>query len=435
MLLTVDSFSRRHFFRKLPNTVDYLRSLKNSSFEVYDFKLHNIVGDDSANNMIPILGNTTEPLGHDEYDGDRLGAGALWKIFKRAGYMTLVGFETCSGRFVQQLGQSPRLDHLIYSFYCASRQFLKVSQSKYRKLEQRCVGEHMSHYYMLNYTQAFSQLYPDTNQWIYVHTDAAHEATGLHAVTLDADLVPFLRHYVEVQAQTHDITIFLHADHGMRYGQWTTKPEGSQEHKLPALFVIASKKVLDKYPHARQALHHNSLTLTSKKDLRASMLSLLHLPYKNMYYDRSLDPYSSQFVDFFQDFADRGRTCEAAGVPLPYCSCFALETIEYFTPPLTELLQYLAEEAVLHMNLLVEVPRGLCQKLRLAKVTNALGSHFSDYAEQLKLQFTVEENSKAMFEAVFVVGTQLDLLQGQFEGATVPVMYNGVKTTARVRFT
>ena len=54
MLLTIDSYSRRHFFRKLPNTVKFLNNL-NSSFAAFDFKLHNEFGGSSVENMVPIF--------------------------------------------------------------------------------------------------------------------------------------------------------------------------------------------------------------------------------------------------------------------------------------------------------------------------------------------------------------------------------------------
>ena len=55
-ILTIDSFSRPHFFRKLPNTVKYLNNLnKNPDFSIFDMKLHNILGATSVDNTIPIF--------------------------------------------------------------------------------------------------------------------------------------------------------------------------------------------------------------------------------------------------------------------------------------------------------------------------------------------------------------------------------------------
>jgi Protein of unknown function (DUF229) len=54
IMLTIDSYSRRHFFRKLPKTLKYLNSL-NSSYAVFDFKLHNEFAGSSTENMVPIF--------------------------------------------------------------------------------------------------------------------------------------------------------------------------------------------------------------------------------------------------------------------------------------------------------------------------------------------------------------------------------------------
>ena len=51
--LTLDSYSRRHFFRKLPDTVRYLNELNaGMDYRVFDFKMHNIRGSDSIHNQI-----------------------------------------------------------------------------------------------------------------------------------------------------------------------------------------------------------------------------------------------------------------------------------------------------------------------------------------------------------------------------------------------
>ena len=59
--ITIDSFSRRHFFRKLPKTVEFFNNLKatHPDIAVYDFKLHSIFGLNSIENQFPVLGLRT----------------------------------------------------------------------------------------------------------------------------------------------------------------------------------------------------------------------------------------------------------------------------------------------------------------------------------------------------------------------------------------
>ena len=54
ILLTIDSYSRRHFFRKMPKTVEFLNNM-NPSFAVFDFKIHNVLGASSTDNMVPVF--------------------------------------------------------------------------------------------------------------------------------------------------------------------------------------------------------------------------------------------------------------------------------------------------------------------------------------------------------------------------------------------
>jgi hypothetical protein len=56
-MVGIDSFSRRHFYRKLPTTVNYLNKLrKNENYTVFDFKIHNVMGTDTAENLSNLFG-------------------------------------------------------------------------------------------------------------------------------------------------------------------------------------------------------------------------------------------------------------------------------------------------------------------------------------------------------------------------------------------
>ena len=138
----------------------------------------------------------------------------------------------------------------------------------------------MSHWYLLNYTQKMSGLYRDVNQFIYIHTSAAHEESGQHAATLDNDLSQFIVDYIAEFEKTHDIVIFLQADHGMRYGNWFKETEAFQEMKLPAFFLIAPTPLLDKIPNSYATLWHNQDRLNSKLDMRESILYLVEFLFK-----------------------------------------------------------------------------------------------------------------------------------------------------------
>jgi hypothetical protein len=55
-LFVIDSYSRKHFFRKMPKSVEYLNNLNaGSQYEVFDFLIHNVYGGNSVANQVPIL--------------------------------------------------------------------------------------------------------------------------------------------------------------------------------------------------------------------------------------------------------------------------------------------------------------------------------------------------------------------------------------------
>ena len=78
----------------------------------------------------------------------------------------------------------------------------------------------MSHVYTLELLKSITEQYSGANQLIYTHINTAHEQTGQHAATLDADLAEFLEYYITTHSDQYEIVIFLHGDHGMRYGSW-----------------------------------------------------------------------------------------------------------------------------------------------------------------------------------------------------------------------
>ena len=184
ILLTLDSFSRRHFYRKLPKTVSLLSEVnRENNFTIFDYKLHNVADMGSAGNMLQIFANSSYFLGlPDEVIDERL-YGRLWMLMKAAGFVTMFGFEDCDHHFVGAFGRKLEVDHLVRTFYCGVRKYtgLNTAQSA---TEQRCIGREMSHTYLLNYTRKWMQMYAGLNQFIYLHVDTGHEYTGQHAACL-----------------------------------------------------------------------------------------------------------------------------------------------------------------------------------------------------------------------------------------------------------
>ena len=445
ILLTIDSFSRKHFYRKLNETVELLNAVKREGkYSVFDFKLNNVMGGNSMDNMGPIFGNfTLKPLDDPPYE-DRLGPSSLWNIFRENGYATMLGFENCDFRFPASLGRILSVDHIVRNFYCAYSKLFKRTMEK-DQTEQRCIGSRMSHYYVLNYTLAFMKAYQGVNQFISLHIDTAHEATGQHAVTLDPDLNEFLRAYLTWgEERGQNVVIFLQGDHGMRYGRWFRDFEASQEQKLPAFFLLAPKALLQQIPGAEEHLWTNTFRLTSKIDLRAALLSLSQLPY-GVNYPVHEDVYLNNAIDLFREDSPANRTCEDASIPPWYCSCMLFEPIDMsaVTPAsdnLNSLVYEVTNQALRIINrgtrTSPSLPDGLlCEKLELDTIGKANGLNLGPSLELLKVEFYVKQHKSVKFEILAVVGAELfaDLLQldrDRYE--LTPAIYNGYQVKLRI---
>lgn len=313
LFISADSFSRRHFYRKLKNTVRYFNQLED--FMVFDFKMHNIIGTDTADNQIFVFGN----LNHNSQgrESDTLGDSALWNIMSDKNFITLWGTDGCSSNVPKVLGNRPEVDHIIATFFCATQHYSKYTANKYHKFEQRCLGPKMSHSYLMNYTQEFVNQYSKANLWIYNHFTAGHETSGQHSQTLDSDLEVYLRWFIDTHSASSELIIFVNGDHGMRYGEHMTKTKSIQEYRLPASFIIAKKSLLLEL-NAVENLSHNSWRLNSKPDLRESMIFLALWQNGEKYFKDS-----EKAVNLFAEKIDDRRSCDEAGI-LPWYCCYVV---------------------------------------------------------------------------------------------------------------
>lgn len=439
LILVVDSFSRKHFFRKLPKTVKLLNTLKTGdSYHIVDFYIHNIVGTNSVGNQAPLLGRNIQEEYVGDLNKDFAGKWALWNLFKEKGFVTLFGLESCDNSFPRKLGRMPNIDYVSSPFYCAAYRLTNYKASKTNNM-QRCIGPAMSHFYLFNYTLAFTDLYPDVHKWIYVHVDAAHESTGQHAETLDEDLVDFLQAFLRRNPHT---VVFLEGDHGMRYGDWMKSVEAFQENRLPPLFLITPASLIREIAVAEETLKQNSLRLNSKYDMRRTLIYLAGVPYAREEPEDELFPAVNLYTQRVQD----NRTCQEAGIPPWHCSCLVLvpipESVTRGLDPvqgeLTALLRFIVEDAVAYFNSLVYISHGLgkgqvCRKLSARGVDRAYGLQLDSMMEEIKVEFSINELASARFEVLYLLSSGVDFLSLTEDGFPVnSLLYNGYRKRTRM---
>ena len=336
LMISVDSMSRKHFYRRLPKTHKFLQSLNPESFKVHDFKLYNIIGDNSIPNIyatltgnIPFYHSSSTEEKNAQEEKDLIKEDAIWTDLHKTGWATLFGAEFCDNYFSHVIGRKPEVDHLLSKFWCAAE---KLSGFNDKLEDQRCIGNKNSHFYMLNYTLQYVKNYQGINKWGHIMILPAHEDSGTVISTLDQDLVDFLSKVLETKDK---IIIMLQGDHGIRYGNWRKTLEGSQEHKLPMLFTIISTDLLKEIPNSFDILDHNSQRLVTKLDIHQTLRHISYLPYfKNFarysyYYNLWRAGLYNSHSLLLEKISDE-RTCDDAVIDKLWCSCNEFKKVDYY---------------------------------------------------------------------------------------------------------
>ncbi|CAG9317256.1 unnamed protein product [Blepharisma stoltei] len=448
VFLTVDSFSRRHFFRKLESTLGFLNKLKESgTYDVFDYKFHNIIGADTAENQLRVFAEKWVREFVGDQDVDFAGKDAIWFKLKNLGFMTLYGTDACSHNTVKSIGRRPVVDHSVNLFYCANYIYGDYRASKFKVSKQRCLGPEMAHHYLMEYSINFSKQYIKANQWVYNHMTAAHESSGQHAQALDDDLKEYLEKYINQFEKTHEIVIFLNGDHGMRYGDFLSDQESIQEHRLPALFIIGKKEFFKKIDPDYSVLQHNSLRLTTKPDLRKTMLYLAHWQS-----DVKFEYEKNNFYNLLLEKVPDSRTCQDAEIPLWFCSSYLPNPIDrrIFDPAdsnywnrnnteknLGHTLNFIGKILFEEMNdsmFMKSQPDTLCTIIKLKKIENASMIKVDENNILFRIMVSVEESTRALLDSwIIITSTPLndDIMKNE-NFLSQPIVFESKKMFVRI---
>lgn len=397
--LTLDSFSRRHFFRMIPKVVETLNLINseiNSTFSVFDFNFHNVIGSDSPGNQVPILGGKIHfsRKHRGNQDKDFLGDTAMWNLLRKKGYISLLGFESCSDNFLTAIGTIPNVDYAVGNFYCAVEKFAKIKPTM-----QRCVGGHQSHFYMMNYTLNVLEMNLGVNAFLYIHLDTAQHVIKQHATTLNDDLSSYLTDFLKKYGEKYEVFILLQSDHGTKYGDAYTHLEAYMEHKLPALFIIASNSLLNQYPNSFNSLAENTQRLISKMDLRETALYLADITEKTEYSLNLLDK-----------IAPKSRSCSELDISPWLCSCFKMNDVINPSPHINQIINTLKNYAENLINLdsysNPNHPLGkVCKKVKLDKITAIQHMGINNVHELYKLDVESSTRKNMKFQITYFLAS------------------------------
>ena len=425
--LFLDSISRKNFYRHLPATTEFLNALSGDKFRVFDYKLHEALGDNSVPNLYPLwtgeffTGQSKEEREYNKVQvRDILGDQALWNLMRSRGWATLFAAEFCNNYFAYAAGKKPAVHHLASRFWCAAEAkagFNDISTA------QRCIGNKNSHQFMLNYTLQFVQEYSGLNKYAHVMSVTAHESTGTVIRSLDSDLRDFLQKITET---SDELVLFLAADHGMRYGEWYKLENGGQEHRMPMLFVVVSQGLLKRLGHAAESLAFNANRLFTKFDMRSSIEHLSLVPYLDSYRSTDLFPNASEAVSIFLHKISDERNCESVGIDAEYCICPRYinytstdgTLVKHVAKTLVELIN---AEAVYNNN----TGFNICRRISIDRITMAQWVS-QQYKILVKVNFTVNEAELVQFQGTAMVfGTPMKTPKSKESYGFLPYYYSG----------
>ena len=87
------------------------------------------------------------------------------------------------------------------------------------------------------------------------------------------------------------------------------------------MFLIASGSILDEIHGSWDSLWHNTVHLTTHKDIRKTILSLAGLSTEN-------EEYLEPAVDLIKERAKFSRTCEEVGIYPWLCACVKMTEVD-----------------------------------------------------------------------------------------------------------
>ena len=338
-LILIDSVSRPHFYRSLPQTVKALRSINSDTSipaMVLDFEFFHSVKHRTFETMHALFSGELVQIDQN-MNPFPVGAHTMFGKFKQSGYQTLWQEDMCWTyewglvRDLKVMNESLSLEERWKQFNAAlknnSIDFTGITHSSCEVLKSFDVpeffheppnicysGKHY-HTFFLSFLKSFFRgLYPRKKPlFSFTMLDVGHEPSGLRIQTLDSALSNFV---TAMAADQNTLTVLL-SDHGNTYGFYPRTMEGRLEIYQPHLFMIIPNGVEKLLTKDRlQVLKENQKRLISVVDLHKTLMVLADYKNKNLHTSMGL----------FQPILIN-RTCDDLHLLIPTpCICHGWQT-------------------------------------------------------------------------------------------------------------
>lgn len=313
LIIGIDSVSRNHFYRQMPNTLNYLKK----ELDAIEYLGYHRVGDNSFPNLIPLFSGKSEdelkecwPDTHSRFDNCTF----IWNKFHEKGYATVFAEEeSWMGLFnYNKLGFINQPTTHYWGPFCKE---LTEKLGFYNdSATSSCVNNKPAVEYILDYTLKFINSYKRHGQHFFAtfwECSITHDVT-LFYDTFDSTYKKHLQDIYKTGILDNTILFFM-SDHGFRFGSILKSYYGRFEQNLPFMYIVLPKWFKKLYPKATFNIRQNAKKLTSHFDLYETLLAIADKKFigTNNF---------TRGISLFE-VIPANRTCKQAGIPAHFCCC------------------------------------------------------------------------------------------------------------------
>ena len=300
VMLGFDSVSAASFRRKMPKSLDFLKT----SLKTYFVSGQTVIGDGTTpalTAMLTGLFETEPPEGRQGFDGSAPIDQWPWlmKLYKENGYVTMMAEDDpLMGAFNLRLRgfENPPANHYARPFWIA------VEENHERDEPGLCSCSTFMTNYTLDYVLSYFSAYPDNPKFAFAFMSYLSHSYPNHLSFADNDLLRLLRTFVK-RNYSENTLIVVFGDHGSRNDDVRNTMQGKLEERLPWLSISVPEWLEDKYPEITSALKNNQHVISSPFDLHATLHHVLTYPK---------EPQGEKTQSLFTKLPHT-RTCSEAG--------------------------------------------------------------------------------------------------------------------------
>lgn len=322
LILGLDSVSRLNFRRQMPKTDALLSRLNNVEMLGY-----NKVEDNTFPNLIPLLTGLSVdelrdrcwPRNEEFFDGCQF----VWDEYRRANFSTafaedspMIGmFNYLKSGFLNQ-----PTDHYLRPIMLQAERSVGHESAGNTVC---CTGDRLAMASLLDHALKIAASTADRlHMGFFWSTSLTHDYVEYPRFG-DDDLAAFFGAF-NVTGLLNSTVVLLMSDHGIRWGAFRDTYQGGLEDRLPMLRFVVPGWYGRTHPAAVRNLRDNANRLTTPYDVHETLLELAAgRPGSGSQWQwqrRRRWRRRGRGTSLFREVPDT-RTCEAAGIPVHYCSC------------------------------------------------------------------------------------------------------------------